>query len=253
MARAVRIRPALRREQALAGDLSGAVRFRTSGVAARVAACRWAPVRFSGNRATTPRPGATQRCGRTWARIGHYQALRVAPTPPGRGPHRLSRRCPNAPLRASCAPLRGEPNAFVSVWHAAPLHARPSANRGASRRAPGPAEAVESYCISRSGALRVGHGEAVCRSEQPMRVFVKWGLFGGWAWVGGPVAGSAARRGAAGRGARWPGVPGALVLRLYLASKRAWCPGSLHPSLRRGRGCSRSETGLARGGCELCP
>src|SRR6266508_1724162 len=56
----------------------------------------------------------------------------------------------------------------------------------------------------------------------------------------------------------WPvragwGCPCPGVLRLYLASKRAWRPDSLHPSLRRGRGCSRSGTGFTRGVDELGP
>src|SRR3954469_20276506 len=55
-----------------------------------------------------------------------------------------------------------------------------------------------------------------------------------------------------GVGTRWRGAD-ALVLRLYLASKRAWWPNSLHSSLWRGRGGSRSEAGLSQGGGELAP
>jgi hypothetical protein len=51
----------------------------------------------------------------------------------------------------------------------------------------------------------------------------------------------------------WPWGADALVLRLYLASKRAWWPNSLHASLWRGRGCSRSEAGSSQGGGELAP
>jgi deazaflavin-dependent oxidoreductase (nitroreductase family) len=75
--------------------------------------------------------------------------------------------------------------------------------------------------------------------EQPVGAFVKWCLSGaGRGWL-------ARWRNAAGLGFwRWRAVAGpgcgGLVLRLYLASKRAWRPDSLHPSLRRGRGCTRS-------------
>jgi len=55
---------------------------------------------LSENLATSPRPGTTWRTGRTWARIGHDQALRANLTCPGRAPHHLSRPRSNAPLRA---------------------------------------------------------------------------------------------------------------------------------------------------------
>src|SRR6266536_894070 len=70
-------------------------------------------------------------------------------------------------------------------------------------------------------------------------------------WPGGGVRGRAFGPVRGVRGWPWGAVP--VVLRLYLASKRAWCPDSLHPSLRRGRGCSRSQTGLTRGEDELGP
>src|SRR5258708_29057139 len=37
-----------------------------------------AVIRFLGNQTTPPWPSTTQRCGRTWARSGHDQALRAA-------------------------------------------------------------------------------------------------------------------------------------------------------------------------------
>jgi len=88
--------------------------------------------------------------------------------------------------------------------------------------------------------------------EQPMRTFIKRVFPGGRACLSGLAAvcrraGLLAGDWCAAWGAR------ALVLRLYLASKRAWRPDSLHPSLRRGRGCSRSETGLARGDASFAP
>ena len=77
-----------------------------------------------------------------------------------------------------------------------------------------------------------------CCYEQPMRVFVKRPVSGvgvaGWPGGSVPLGWSSCRVGGGGPGAV------ALVLRLYLASKRACGPDSLHSSLRRGRGCSRS-------------
>ena len=59
-----------------------------------------------------------------------------------------------------------------------------------------------------------------------MRVFVKPGVAGGWVWLGGPGAVSRRARICGGGGCVAVGCRG-LVLRLYLASRRAWCPDSL--------------------------
>jgi hypothetical protein len=81
----------------------------------------------------------------------------------------------------------------------------------------------------------------LCPSEQPMRAFVKRVFPGGQACRSDLAAvcrraGLLAGDWCAAWGAR------ALVLRLYLASKRAWRPDSLHPSLRRGRGVTVAVT-----------